>query len=87
MSFDPKNVPPRNMAHRKAMEQFAIPNRPSSVIRHELRLEREAADANTAKLRAARLARDAEAQQAAMLTAATAPPPKRGKLRKAPVIG
>jgi hypothetical protein len=59
------------MALRKTMDQFAVPNRPSSVIQRELRLEREAADANTAKLRALRLARD----EAAALAAANAPPP------------
>lgn len=87
MSFDPRNTPPRNMAQRKAMDQFAVPNRPSAVIQRELRLEREAADANTAKLRALRLARDEDARQAAALAAANAPPPKPKNPRKKTITG
>jgi len=68
---NPMNPPPRTGARRKAMDQFAVPNRPSAVIQRELRLEREAVDANTAKLRAA-----------AALAAANAPPPKPKKPRK-----
>ena len=34
--FDHSSTPPRSMAHRKAMEQFAVPKRPSAQIQHEL---------------------------------------------------
>lgn len=82
MAFrDTANPPVRSS--RKAMDQFAVPNRPSSVIQRELRLERAAIDANTAKLRILRLARDEEARAAAALAAASAPPPKPRKPRKA----
>jgi hypothetical protein len=87
MSFDPKNVPLRNSASRKAMDQFAVPNRPSAAIQRELRLEREAVDAKTAKLRALRLARDEKALEAAALAAANGPPPKLKKLRKTIITG
>ena len=87
MSFDPKNVPLRNSASRKAMDQFAVPNRPSAAIQRELRLEREAVDAKTAKLRALRLARDEKALEAAALAAAKGPPPKLKKLRKTIITG
>jgi hypothetical protein len=87
MSFDPKNVPLRNTASRKAMDQFAVPNRPSAAIQRELRLEREAVDAKTAKLRALRLARDEKALEAAALAAANCPPPKPKKPRKTIVTG
>jgi len=87
MSFDPKNVPLRNSASRKAMDQFAVPNRPSAAIQRELRLEREAVDAKTAKLRALRLARDEKALEAAALAAANGPPPKPKKLRKTIITG
>jgi len=87
MSFDPKNVPLRNSASRKAMDQFAVPNRPSAAIQLELRLEREAVDAKTAKLRALRLARDEKALEAAALAAANGPPPKPKKLRKTIITG
>ncbi|HEY2884620.1 MAG TPA: hypothetical protein VGJ08_05350 [Rhizomicrobium sp.] len=87
MSFDPKNVPLRNSASRKAMDQFAVPNRPSAVIQRELRLERAAVDAKTAKLRALRLDRDEKARETAALAAANAPPPKPKKSRKTRIIG
>jgi len=87
MSFDPKNVPLRNSASRKAMDQFAVPNRPSAAIQRELRLEREAVDAKTAKLRALRLARDEKALEAAALAAANGPPPKPKKPRKTIITG
>ena len=87
MSFDPKNVPLRNTASRKAMDQFAVPNRPSAAIQRELRLEREAVDAKTAKLRALRLARDEKTREAAALAAANGPPPKPKKPRKTIVTG
>ena len=80
---NPQNPPARNAAHRKAMDQFAVPRQPSSVIQQELAQARKAADANTAKLRALRLARD----EAAALAAANAPPPKPKKPRKAPAAG
>jgi len=86
MAFhNPNNPPARNAAHRKAMDQFAVPRQPSSVIQHELATARKAVDANTAKLRALRLARDETDAQAAALAAANAPPPKPKKPRKAPV--
>jgi len=80
-------VPLRNSASRKAMDQFAVPNRPSAAIQRELRLEREAVDAKTAKLRALRLARDEKALEAAALAAANGPPPKPKKLRKTIITG
>lgn len=82
MAFNnPMNPPPRNAAHRKAMDQFAVPDRPSSVIQRELRLERAAVDANTAKLRALRLAKEETDREAAALTAANVPPAKARKPR------
>lgn len=84
MAFhNPNNPPSRNAAHRKAMDQFAVPRQPSSVIQHELSQARKAADANTARLRALRLARD----EAAALAAANAPPPAPKKPRKTPRTG
>jgi hypothetical protein len=84
MAFhNPKDPPARNAAHRKAMDQFAVPRRPSSVIQNELAQARKAADANTARLRALRLARD----EADALAAANAPAPKPKKPRKTPAAG
>jgi hypothetical protein len=88
MAFqDPMKPPARGAAHRKAMDQFAVPNRPSSEIQRELRLERAAVDANTAKLRALRLAKEASDREAATLAAANAPPPKAKKSRNKAVVG
>ena len=83
MAFhNPMSPPPRTVALRKAMDQFAVPHQPSSVIQRELRLERAAVDANTAKLRALRLAKEETDREAAVLAAANAPPPKPKKPRK-----
>jgi len=71
--FDHSNTPPRSMAHRKAMDQFAKPRQPSAQIQHELAQERKAADANTARLRELRLAKEAEDRAHAL---ANPPPPK-----------
>jgi hypothetical protein len=77
--FDHSSTPPRSMAHRKAMDQFAVPRQGSAQIQHELAQERKAADANTAKLRALRLAKE-EADRAYAL--ANPPAPKTRKPRK-----
>jgi hypothetical protein len=89
MAFNnpPMKPPPRSMAHRKAMDHFAVPKQHSSEIQHELRLERDAVDANTAKLRALRLAKQESDREAAALVAAAAPPPKAKKPRKKMIIG
>ncbi len=88
MAFhSPNNPPARNAAHRKAMDQFAVPRRPSSQIQTELAQERKAADANTAKLRALRLAKEETDRETAALAAANAPAPKPRKPRKAAVTG
>lgn len=85
MAFhSPSDPPARNAAHRKAMDQFAVPRQPSSQIQHELALERKAVDANTAKLRALRLAKEETDREAAVLAAANAPPSRARKPRKAP---
>ncbi len=84
---NPINPPARNAAHRKAMDQFAVPRRPSSTIQTELAQERKAADANTAKLRALRLEKEATDREAAALAAANAPPPKAKKPRRKTVVG
>ncbi len=85
MAFhNPNNPPARNAAHRKAMDQFAVPRQPSSQIQHELAQARKAVDANTAKLRALRLAKEETDRESAALAAANAPPPKARKPRKAP---
>ncbi len=83
---DPRNPPPRSAAHRKAMDQFAVPNRPSSEIQRELRLERAAVDANTARLRALRLAKEESDRAAEALAAANAPPQKPKKPRNKPAV-
>jgi len=82
-NFDHSNTPPRSMAHRKAMDQFAVPKQGSAVIQHELAQARKAADANTARLRELRLAKEAEDRAYAL---ANPPPPKPArKPRKKPV--
>ncbi len=78
-NFDHSATPPRSMAHRKAMEQFAVPKRPSAQIQHELAQERKAVDANTARLRELRLAKEAEDRAYAL---ANPPAPKVRKPRK-----
>ena len=80
---NPLSPPARASAHRKAMDQFAVPRQASSTIQHELAQERKAADANTAKLRALRLAKEESDAQAAAL----APPPKAKKPRKTALPG
>jgi hypothetical protein len=88
MAFnDPTSPPPRSIAHRKAMDQFVVPDRPSAVIQRELRLERAAVDANTAKLRALRLAKEEADREAATLAAANAPPAKVRKPRNKTAAG
>lgn len=80
MAFhDPANPPPRSVAFRKAMDQFAVPRQPSAQIQHELSLARKAVDANTARLRGLRLAKE-EADRAEAL--ANPPPVKVRKPRK-----
>jgi hypothetical protein len=80
MAFhNPMSPPPRSAAHRKAMDQFAVPRQGSAAIQHELELERKAADANTAKLRALRLAKE-EADRAYALAN---PPPAKKPRKKA----
>jgi len=84
MAFhDPANPPPRAVAYRKAMDQFAVPRQPSSQIQQELAQARKAADANTARLRELRLAKE-EADRAHAL--ANPPPPRARKPRK-PAVG
>jgi hypothetical protein len=63
------------------MDQFAAPRQGSAVIQRELAQERKAADANTAKLRALRLAKE-EADRAYAL--ANPPAAKTRKPRKKP---
>ncbi|MEI9995796.1 MAG: hypothetical protein WDM91_14465 [Rhizomicrobium sp.] len=90
MAFhDPRNPPPRSREgiRRKAMDQFAVPRQPGGTIQRELALERVAADANTAKLRALRLAKEESDREAAALAAANAPPPKPKKPRKTFILG
>jgi hypothetical protein len=65
MGFRQPSAPPPSMMHRKAMDQFAKPRQPSAQIQHELSQARKAVDANTAKLRELRLARDAAEREAA----------------------
>ena len=51
MAFhNPMNPPARgkDAIRKKAMDQFAVPRGASHTIQHELELERNAADANTA---------------------------------------
>ncbi len=87
MAFhNPLSPPSRAAAHRKAMDQFAVPRQASSVIQQELTQARKAADDNTAKLRALRLARDETDREAAALAAANAPP-KTKRARKKAVPG
>jgi hypothetical protein len=83
---NPLSPPARAAAHRKAMDQFAVPRQPSSVIQHELAQERKAVDANTAKLRALRLAKEETDREAAALAAANPQPARTRKPRKAPTV-
>lgn len=80
-SYDHSSTPPRSMAHRKAMDQFAVPRQGTAQIQHELSQVRKAADANTARLRGLRLAKE-EADRAYAL--ANPPLPKTRKPRKKP---
>jgi len=57
---------------RKGMDQFATPRQSSAEIQHELSKARKAADANTARLRALRLAKEAADRHAAIAN----PPPE-----------
>jgi len=88
MAFhNPLSPPSRAAAHRKAMDQFAVPRQASSVIQQELTQARKAADDNTAKLRALRLARDETDREAAALAAANAPPKAKRVRKKAVPAG
>lgn len=80
----PNNRPAKSGTYRKAMDQFAVPRQPSWKIQSELAQERKAADANTARLRALRLAKEQTDRETAALLAANVPPPKLRKPRKAP---
>jgi len=64
---------------RKAMDQFASPRQGSAAVQRELAQERKAAEANTAKLRGLRLAKE-EADRAYAL--ANPPAAKTRKARK-----
>jgi hypothetical protein len=74
MAFHRPSPPPPSMMHRKMMDHFAKPRQPSARIQHELAQARKAVDANTAKLRELRLARDAAEREAA---ANASPEPKK----------
>jgi hypothetical protein len=83
---NPLSPPPRDRegVRRKAMDQFAVPRQPGATIHRELAAARAAVDANTAKLKALRLARDEIDREAAVLAAANAPAKKPRKPRIKP---
>jgi hypothetical protein len=90
MAFhNPLSPPPRDRdgIRRKAMDQFASPRGAKDTVQHELALERDAADANTAKLKALRLVKEEADRDAAALAAANAPPPKAKKPRTKFILG
>ena len=88
MAFhNPLSPPARESARRKAMDQFAVPKKAGAAIAHELSLERDAVDANTAKLKALRLAKETADLETARLAAENAPPPKPKKPRKKFILG
>lgn len=90
MAFhNPMNPPARSKEgiRRKAMDQFAVPRGTQHSIQHELALERDAADANTAKLKALRLEKETADREAAALAALSAPPPKPKKPRTKFILG
>ena len=77
----------KDAIRKKAMDQFAVPRGASHTIQHELELERNAADANTAKLKALRLMKEVNEREAAAQAAANAPPPKPKKPRTKFILG
>jgi hypothetical protein len=90
MAFHNPLSPPargRDAIRKKAMDQFAAPRGASHTVQHELSLERDAVDANTAKLKALRLVKEEADREAAALAAANAPPPKAKKPRTKFILG
>ena len=90
MAFhNPLSPPPRDRdgIRRKAMDQFSVPRQASSTIQHELALERDAVDANTAKLKALRLEKEVIDREAARVLAENSPPPKPKKPRTKFILG
>jgi hypothetical protein len=83
--YDPSSTPQRTPAQRKAMDQFAVPRQGSATIQHELAQERKAADANTAKLRALRLAKE-ETDRAYALANPPAPKTRKPRKKAAPAV-
>jgi hypothetical protein len=85
---NPLSPPPRGRdgIRRKAMDQFSTP-RQGSTVQHDLAVERDAVEANTAKLRAMRLEKEEIDREAARLAALDAPPPKAKKPRTKFILG
>ena len=66
----------RDAARQRAQNHFAASEQRDSAIKQEIARERAAVETKTAKLRALRLAKEAEDAKAAVEAAALAPPPK-----------
>jgi len=74
----------RDSARRKANTHFTASEQRDAMVKKELEMERTAFDNRTAKLRALRLAKEAEDKEtAAREAAAAAAQPKRRKARTA----
>ncbi len=82
---NPLSPPPRDRdgARRKALNHFAAAEQRDSAVKLELQRERAANDAKTAKLRALRLAKEETDRETAAVAAASAPPVKEKKAKKA----
>lgn len=88
-AHNPLSPPPRDRdgARRKAQTHFNVPAQRESAVMQEMTRERVASEANTAKLRALRLAKEDTDREEARLAAVNAPPPKAKKPRKKFVLG
>jgi hypothetical protein len=74
----------RDAARNRAQKHFAASEQRDALVKHMIDAERIASDAKTAKLRAARLAKE----EADRIAAANAPPPppktRKPRVKKAP---
>jgi hypothetical protein len=72
----------RAAAKTRAQNHFQAAERRDEFVRTEIARERAATDAKTAKLRALRLAKEAEEREAAADTAEETPAPKKRKAKR-----
>jgi hypothetical protein len=72
-----QSPPSKDAARKKAENHFQAWESRTALVKQEQAAERAASDAKTARLRALRLAKEAEDQESARVAAQNAPAPRR----------